>query len=495
MFDNRENVETLEQQDIVFAAASSSFRNANVTSFQARKAEREAVGQLRNPLVERTNTYPGAARSASVSPECKKVKTVSSAMDELAQQSANQSFHRRKLLLSSSTGDSAGGTIMAPGEFPTLQESSSRGELSLREPQKQPLTEGAKPVANTNPISLGVNGTWPTKLHRGAQVPSQCYLVTVEEEEDRDWILAATPLFLGPHMVFALPWEATFNPADLAKCKVPVWVDLPNIHPSLEAFGTDLLRNIGVVLYTTCEETDCKFTNIRGCLRLDLSEELPESIEIVDPIFTGEGYFHPIQYCSMPDACFHCHQRGHVVRQCQSRRSKKPQQEQKAETRTEVEEVHNQKDAAATRAEDDFTPSTGKKPQEKTPAKVQSENPYEVLAVEEVQEVLQDVGKEKTAVEVSGPVVTPTEAQLTSPSSAEMEVDKETKRKREAQSKESKEAAAAGDEKVTVTSPDPGTSQVQGASQPGSQTKAIRKSKRGSNAGMQKGGPNDTTVS
>ncbi|KAL3686490.1 hypothetical protein R1sor_009064 [Riccia sorocarpa] len=111
MFDNRENVETFEQQDIVFAAASSSFRDANLTSFQARKAEREAVGKLRRPLVERTNTSPGEARSANVSPECKK-------------------------------------------------------------PQKQTLTEGDKPGSTANPLRPGVNGTGPTKPNRGAEIPS-----------------------------------------------------------------------------------------------------------------------------------------------------------------------------------------------------------------------------------------------------------------------------------------------------------------------------------
>ncbi|KAL3684283.1 hypothetical protein R1sor_002305 [Riccia sorocarpa] len=242
MFDNRENVETIEQQDVVFAGGSSSFRNANVTSFQARKAVRDAVDERRSPLVETTNTYRGAARSASVSPECKK-------------------------------------------------------------------------------------------------------------------------------------------------------------------------------------------------------------------------------------------------------------QEQKPETKVEVEEVHSQKNAAVTRAEEDFTPVTGRKAQEQTPAKVLSANPYEALAVEEVQEVLQEAGKEKTEVEVSVPGVTATEVQLTTPSSAEMEVDKETKRKQEAQSKESKEAVAEGEEKVMVTTPEPGTSQVQGANKPGSQSKAIRKSKRGTNAGTQKGAPNHTTVS
>ncbi|KAL2628549.1 hypothetical protein R1flu_013235 [Riccia fluitans] len=72
-----------------------------------------------------------------------------------------------------------------------------------------------------------------------------CYLITVENELDRDCILDAAPLFLGPHMVFALPWDPRFDSAKLDNCKVPVWVELPNIHPCLEAFGTQLLQSIG----------------------------------------------------------------------------------------------------------------------------------------------------------------------------------------------------------------------------------------------------------
>ncbi|KAL3688833.1 hypothetical protein R1sor_015142 [Riccia sorocarpa] len=160
-----------------------------------------------------------------------------------------------------------------------------------------------------------------------------CYLITVDDEEDRDWILAATPLYLGPHMVFPLPWDVTFNAANLSSCKVPVWVELPNIHPSLEGFGALLLKNVGEVLYTTCEETECRFTNIKGCLRMDLSEELPDSLEIVDPD-TGDSYLHPILYRSLPDACFNCHQRGHVVRSCPARRQRRNTQESNSITTT-----------------------------------------------------------------------------------------------------------------------------------------------------------------
>ncbi|KAL3684075.1 hypothetical protein R1sor_002097 [Riccia sorocarpa] len=90
----------------------------------------------------------------------------------------------------------------------------------------------------------------------------------------------AAPLYLGQHMIFALPWDTTFDPANLESAKVPVWVELPNIHPSMEAFGPRLLQAIGEVLFT-----------------------------------------------SLPNACFSCHQRGHLARNCPTKKSKKSQGE------------------------------------------------------------------------------------------------------------------------------------------------------------------------
>ncbi|KAL2623321.1 hypothetical protein R1flu_003526 [Riccia fluitans] len=151
------------------------------------------------------------------------------------------------------------------------------------------------------------------RISRVRVLKKHCYLMTVENELDRDRILDSAPLFLGPHMVFALPWDPRFDSAKLDNCKVPVWVELPNIHPCLEAFGTQLLQSIGKVLFTSCEDMDCHFTSIRGCLKLDLSLDLPEAIEIRDPVM-GETFQQPILYRSLPNACFHCHQRGHLVR-------------------------------------------------------------------------------------------------------------------------------------------------------------------------------------
>ncbi|KAL3689125.1 hypothetical protein R1sor_015434 [Riccia sorocarpa] len=146
------------------------------------------------------------------------------------------------------------------------------------------------------------------------------FLISVSNEGDRDDILTTSPFFLGgDHMVFVLPWKVTFNPADITTSKVPVWVELPFIHPAHEASGGMLLGKIGDIVHTTCRTEECRFAGVRGCVLLDLQEELPDHIEIEDED-TGESYFQKIVYRNLPNACFRCHQRGNIIRQCPLRR-------------------------------------------------------------------------------------------------------------------------------------------------------------------------------
>ncbi|KAL3678100.1 hypothetical protein R1sor_021056 [Riccia sorocarpa] len=118
---------------------------------------------------------------------------------------------------------------------------------------------------------------------RVRQLNRSCFLLTVNSEEERDKVLTATPLYLGEnHMVFALPWESTFNPEDISSTKVPVWVELSFVHATCECFRPEMLQSIGKIIHYSSVVDECKFTGIRACLLLDLSEELPEVLEITD---------------------------------------------------------------------------------------------------------------------------------------------------------------------------------------------------------------------
>ncbi|KAL3701937.1 hypothetical protein R1sor_019959 [Riccia sorocarpa] len=325
------------------------------------------------------------------------------------------------------------------------------------------------------------------RVERVRVLSRQCYLITVENEADRDLILDATPLFLGPHMVFALPWETTFNPANLATCKVPIWVDLPNIHPSLEGFGAELLQNVGEVLYTTCEETECRFTNIRGCLRLNLSKELPEYIQIIDPE-TNEDYLHPIIYRSMPDACFHCHKRGHVVRACPIRKQKKVTQEQRGKDQPEA--ADEEKNPGDGIDEDGFQTVPGRKGKAKDTNQVPLNNSYEAL-----EEVEEGESKERSAEEHkqdnSGGTGPRQETEGQS-QQIDMEVEKEAKRKRDREKEAQDQGPGAPSHEATgqASRVPVGTEASKGPAQPlpGGQKKPGRKDIRIANSSARGGG-------
>ncbi|KAL3697980.1 hypothetical protein R1sor_012056 [Riccia sorocarpa] len=158
------------------------------------------------------------------------------------------------------------------------------------------------------------------KVTRVRTLNKNCFLISVDNEYDRDRILAATPLFLGGnHMVFALPWSSNFDPTDVTKSKVPVWVELPYVHPGMESFGEFLLSKIGDIIHSSIQREECRFFGIKACIMLDLREELPESIEVEDED-SEESYHQKIVYRSLPNACFHCHERGHLIRNCPARR-------------------------------------------------------------------------------------------------------------------------------------------------------------------------------
>lgn len=67
-------------------------------------------------------------------------------------------------------------------------------------------------------------------------------------EEDQRQILAKTPLFIGRiEDGDALLWKPAFDMTVLRSTSAPVWVDLPNLNPTLKYFANDLLEVIGTV--------------------------------------------------------------------------------------------------------------------------------------------------------------------------------------------------------------------------------------------------------
>ncbi|KAL2620272.1 hypothetical protein R1flu_000477 [Riccia fluitans] len=353
-----QDLEQNVNERVLFVGASTAFRNAHCTSFNALQERPRALQKGRKPLNDISNwPVTQQVKRASTSPLAKRSRPLNYDMELLAQQIATQvanskaanaykdtSGHYSRMgpadPLSKGSGHyQFGSQEPKQGQLPkVLFKASSSGVLKdkapttenpnnrshrptlarrLRVNRKQlthAQTQGkvvrafidAQQLSNqinflkektfvlyTLDISLSRDAIleWADAvLHhkmgitilRVRVLNKHCYLMTVENEHDKDRNLDAAPLFLGPHMVFALPWDPCFDSAKLDNCKVPLWVELPNIHPCLEAFGTQLLQSIGEVLFTSCEETDYRFTSILGCLKLDLSLDLPEAIKIID---------------------------------------------------------------------------------------------------------------------------------------------------------------------------------------------------------------------
>ncbi|KAL3686702.1 hypothetical protein R1sor_013011 [Riccia sorocarpa] len=136
----------------------------------------------------------------------------------------------------------------------------------------------------------------------------------------------------------------------------------------------------------------------------------------------------------MPDACFQCHQRGHVARNCPSRKTRRGQQEQKDEAKVEME---SKKPVAPnnTGAETPFTPAPGmkEKTNSKEPVQLQFTNAFAALADledEDEEEHNAPVAPANPTVDTEAPEADQADAEENLNKTTDMEVEM-AKRKRE----------------------------------------------------------------
>ncbi|KAL3679581.1 hypothetical protein R1sor_022537 [Riccia sorocarpa] len=142
-----------------------------------------------------------------------------------------------------------------------------------------------------------------------------CFLIVTGDAEQQKKALMEGPYKINGRMTFAFPWDPKFSPRELRSKLVPVWVDLPKVHPMLEAYGAHMLATVGKVLYKTCETGRDSYTHIRGCVLTDISRKLKDHVKIqLEGV--EEPMVQPIWYTSLPNICFACHQRGHIAKDC-----------------------------------------------------------------------------------------------------------------------------------------------------------------------------------
>ncbi|KAL3682136.1 hypothetical protein R1sor_000158 [Riccia sorocarpa] len=157
-----------------------------------------------------------------------------------------------------------------------------------------------------------------------------CYLIVTGSAQQQSKALMGGPYKINGRMVFTLPWDAKFSPRELRAKLVPMWVDLPQVHPLLEAYGSHMLATIGKVLYKTCEMGRDSHMHIRGCVLTDISRKLKDHVKIkLEEV--EEPMVQPVWYTSLPNVCFSCHQRGHITKDCPAYRAELAQEEEKLE--------------------------------------------------------------------------------------------------------------------------------------------------------------------
>lgn len=126
----------------------------------------------------------------------------------------------------------------------------------------------------------------------------------LEKAEDRAKIIAETPLYMQGRMILAIPWEPSFDLKTTRTTAAPVWVDLMTLNPVFEDDVKDLLHLVGKVVYPTTKYSRSKYSNLRGCVEVDLTQPLAEFVIVSVP---GIGNFKTdVEFRTLSDACFFC---------------------------------------------------------------------------------------------------------------------------------------------------------------------------------------------
>ncbi|KAL2634233.1 hypothetical protein R1flu_005712 [Riccia fluitans] len=144
------------------------------------------------------------------------------------------------------------------------------------------------------------------------------FLVVFESTEDRKVVLSRPPGFLDGKAVRMVEWEKR-NLIKLAVNMKVAWVELWDLPPFLEDQVGGLLEAIGPVVSHSLErQSGLRYANVRGCVLIDVSLELPKFVGIRTP--WGKMYLQPVVYTRLPDRCFFFQGQGHWARACPKKR-------------------------------------------------------------------------------------------------------------------------------------------------------------------------------
>ncbi|KAL3679843.1 hypothetical protein R1sor_022799 [Riccia sorocarpa] len=155
---------------------------------------------------------------------------------------------------------------------------------------------------------------------RGAQISQvkalsrREFLIVFESEAEKKLILEKPPCFLDGRVVRLVEWCSRKQERYADHLKA-VWVELRDVPPFLEDQVSLMLEALGPIVYQALDKTvEMRYANVRGCVMLDMSLELPPAVGIKTPWL--KTYLQPVVYTRLPDRCYQCLQQGHMARNC-----------------------------------------------------------------------------------------------------------------------------------------------------------------------------------
>lgn len=140
------------------------------------------------------------------------------------------------------------------------------------------------------------------------------FLLVLDKADDRARIIAETLLYMQGRMILAIPWEPSFDLKITRTMAAPVWVDLLTLNPIFEDDVEDLLHLVGEEVYPAMKYSCSKYSNLRGCVKVDLTQPLADFVITSVPRI-GEFKIYVV-FRTLPDACFFCEHHGHMICDC-----------------------------------------------------------------------------------------------------------------------------------------------------------------------------------
>ncbi|KAL3697157.1 hypothetical protein R1sor_011233 [Riccia sorocarpa] len=160
-------------------------------------------------------------------------------------------------------------------------------------------------------------------------------IVKAAKKLDKELAMDRPPQFLDGKLVRFIEWEQRGEAKLLPHLK-PAWIELRDIPSFLEDQTDVMIKALGPVVYHSFDkQSEMRYADVRGCILVDMSQELPAKIGLKTP--WGKTYLQSVTYTKLPDRCFICLKQGHIARSCPSKRVQETNRElERMEVRGEI---------------------------------------------------------------------------------------------------------------------------------------------------------------